>query len=182
MTPESLDDRPLVVMGVAGSGKSTIGSALARHLGREFRDGDSFHSPGNVAKMARGQALTDHDRLPWLDSIAAWLAAKPGRIVACSALKRSYRDRLRVAGPLLFLYLDITPATARQRVTGRHAHFMPASLIDDQFTTLERPTSDEPDVLWLDGEAPEPVLVARALSAVTGVRAPAADTPSPNQP
>ena len=80
--------------------------------GREFRDGDSFHSPDNVAKMARGEALTDDDRLPWLDSIAAWLAASPGRIVACSALRKSYRDRLRVAGPLLFLYLDITPSTA----------------------------------------------------------------------
>ena len=112
MRPEALYDRPLVVMGVAGSGKSTIASALARHLGREFRDGDSFHSPDNVAKMARGQALTDHDRLPWLDSIAAWLAATPRRIVACSALRESYRDRLRVAGPLLFLYLDITPSTA----------------------------------------------------------------------
>jgi len=179
--PEAPYDRPLVVMGVAGSGKSTIASALARQLGREFRDGDSFHSPDNVAKMARGQALTDHDRLPWLDSIAAWLAAAPGRIVACSALRESYRDRLRVAGPLLFLYLDITPSTARQRVAGRHGHFMPASLIDDQFATLERPTGDEPDVLWLDGEAPEPILLARALSAVTGARTPAADTPSPNQ-
>ena len=175
MRPEELYDRPLVVMGVAGSGKSTIASALARQLGREFRDGDSFHSADNVAKMARGEALSDHDRLPWLDSIAAWLAASPGRIVACSALKESYRDRLRVAGPLLFLYLDIAPSTARERVSGRHGHFMPASLIDDQFATLERPTSDEPDVLWLDAEAPEPVLVARALSAVTGARAPAAD-------
>ena len=100
MRPEALYDRPLVVMGVAGSGKSTIASALSRCLGREFRDGDSFHSPDNVAKMARGQALTDHDRLPWLDSIAAWLAATPGGIVACSALRESYRDRLRVAGPL----------------------------------------------------------------------------------
>jgi len=175
VTQEALYDRPLVVMGVAGSGKSTIGSALSRHLGREFRDGDSFHSPDSVPKMARGEALTDHDRLPWLDSIAAWLAATPGRIVACSALSKTYRNRLRVAGPLLFLYLDITPSTARQRVAGRHGHFMPASLVDDQFATLERPTSDEPDVLWLDAEAPEPVLVARALSAVTGLRAPAAD-------
>ena len=181
MRPEELYDRPLVVMGVAGSGKSTIASALARQLGREFRDGDSFHSADNVAKMARGEALSDHDRLPWLDSIAAWLAASPGRIVACSALKESYRDRLRVAGPLLFLYLDIAPSTARERVSGRHGHFMPASLIDDQFATLERPTSDEPDVLWLDGEAPEPVLLARALSAVTGVRTPAADA-VPKQP
>jgi gluconokinase len=169
------DDRPLVVMGVAGSGKSTIAAALSRQLGREFRDGDSFHSPDNVAKMARGEALTDDDRLPWLDSIAAWLAASPSRIVACSALRKTYRDRLRAAGPLLFLYLDITPSTARQRVAGRHGHFMPASLIDDQFATLERPAGDEPDVRWLDAEAPWPVLVARALSAVSGERTPPAD-------
>ena len=179
MRPEAADDRPLVVMGVAGCGKSTIAAALSRQLGREFRDGDSFHSPDNVAKMARGEALTDVDRLPWLDSIAAWLAASPGRIVACSALRESYRDRLRVAGPLLFLYLGITPSTARQRVAARHGHFMPASLIDDQFATLERPTRDEPDVRWLDAEAPQPVLVARALSAVTGERTPPADATPP---
>jgi gluconokinase len=156
-------------MGVAGSGKSTIASALARQLGREFRDGDSFHSPGNVAKMARGQPLTDHDRIPWLENIAAWLAATPRGIVACSALRESYRDHLRGAGPLLFLHLEITPSTARERVAARHGHFMPDSLIDSQFTTLETPTRDEHDVVLLDGEAPEPVLVARALSAVIGV-------------
>lgn len=179
MRPEEPHDRALVVMGVAGSGKSTIAAALARRLGREFRDGDSFHSPGNVAKMARGEALTDDDRLPWLDSIAAWLAESPGRVVACSALRKTYRDRLRVAGPLLFLYLDIAPSTARQRVTGRHGHFMPASLIDDQFATLESPARDEPDVLRLDGEARASVLVARALSAVIGARMPPTTSPPP---
>jgi gluconokinase len=179
---EAPGDRPLVVMGVAGSGKSTIAAALARRLRREFRDGDSFHSPGNVARMARGEALTDDDRLPWLDSIAAWLAASPGRVVACSALKQSYRDRLRAAGPLLFLYLDITPATASRRVAGRRGHFMPASLIDDQFATLERPTPDEADVLWLDGEARKSVLLARARSAVISARVPAADAPAQPRP
>jgi gluconokinase len=156
-------------MGVAGSGKSTIASALARHLGREFRDGDSFHGPGNVAKMARGQPLTDRDRVPWLKNIAAWLAATPRGIVACSALRESYRDHLRIAGPLLFLHLEIAPSTARERVAGRHGHFMPASLIDDQYATLETPSAGEPDVVRLDGQAPGPVLVARALSAVIGV-------------
>jgi gluconokinase len=134
--PSTLYDRATVVMGVAGSGKSTVASALARHLGREFRDGDSFHGPENVAKMARGQPLTDRDRLPWLGSIAAWLAATPHGIVACSALKASYRDHLRLAGSLLFLHLEIAPSTARERVTGRNGHFMPASLIDDQYATL----------------------------------------------
>jgi gluconokinase len=180
VSPDAAYDVPLVVMGVAGCGKSTIAAALARRLGREFRDGDSFHSPDNVAKMARGEALTDQDRTPWLEAIAAWLAASPGRIVACSALRKSYRDRLRAAGPLLFLYLDIAPSTARRRVAARHGHFMPASLIDDQFATLERPTQDEPDVCSLDCEAPESVLIARALSAVIGARTPAADA-RPNQ-
>jgi gluconokinase len=155
-------------MGVAGSGKSTIAAALARHLGRDFRDGDSLHSPDNVAKMARGEPLTDHDRIPWLENIAAWLKATPGGIVTCSALRKSYRDHLRLAGPLLFLHLEITPSTARERVAERHRHFMPASLIDSQYATLEAPTRDESDVVQLDGEAPEPVLVARALSAVIG--------------
>jgi carbohydrate kinase (thermoresistant glucokinase family) len=156
-------------MGVAGSGKSTIAHALARHLGREFRDGDSFHSPANVAKMARGQPLTDRDRIPWLEDIAAWLAATPRGIVACSALRESYRDHLRVAGPLLFLHLEITPSTAHERVANRREHFMPASLVDAQYTALETPSPGESDVVRLDGEVPEPVLAARALSAVIGV-------------
>ncbi|MEV7345088.1 gluconokinase [Streptomyces sp. NPDC093544] len=159
-------------MGVAGSGKSTIASALARHLGREFRDGDSFHGPDNVAKMAGGQSLTDRDRIPWLKDIAAWLEATPRGIVACSALRESYRDQLRLAGPLLFLHLEIAPSTARERVAGRNGHFMPASLVDDQYATLETPSPGEPDVVRLDGEVPEPVLVARALSVVIGVPVP----------
>ncbi|HWG28071.1 gluconokinase [Actinospica sp.] len=159
-------------MGVAGSGKSTIAAALARHLGREFRDGDSFHSPGNVAKMALGRPLADADRIPWLENIAAWLAATPRGIVACSALKGSYRDQLRHAGPLLFVHLEIAPSTARARVAGRNGHFMPASLVEDQYTTLETPSPGETDVIRLDGEDPEPVLLTRALSAVIGVPEP----------
>jgi gluconokinase len=158
-------------MGVAGSGKSTIASALARHLGREFRDGDSFHSAGNLAKMASGEPLTDDDRIPWLDAITVWLAATPRGIVACSALTKSYRNLLRRAGPLLILYLDIAPSTARRRVADRHGHFMPPSLVDDQYATLEVPSRDERDerdVVRLDGEAPAPALMVRALSAVAG--------------
>ena len=178
MRPLTFYDRATVVIGVAGSGKSTIAAALARHLGREFRDGDSFHGPGNMAKMALGRPLTDRDRGPWLESIAAWLAATPRVVVACSALKESYRDHLRLAGPLLFLHLEITPSTARARVAARNGHFMPASLVDDQYATLETPSPGEPDVVWLDGEAPELVLAARALSAVIGVPNPAAAHPS----
>jgi gluconokinase len=168
-------DRGIVVMGVAGSGKSTVAAALARHLGREFRDGDSFHSAENKAKMAAGQPLTDSDRAPWLGNIAAWLAVTPRGIVACSALRESYRDQLRLAGSLLFLHLEITPRTARARVADRNGHFMPASLVDDQFATLEPPSPGESDVVRLDGATPVPVLTARALSAVIGV-------PEPGQP
>jgi len=153
-------------MGVSGSGKTTIASALARHLGREFRDGDGFHSTENVAKMARGQPLAVQDREPWLDRIAAWLGGTPRGIVACSALARSHRDRLRRAGPLLILHLAITPPTARERVSRRVGHFMPVTLVDDQYATLEPPSSDEPDVVRLDGELPTPTLIAHALSAV----------------
>jgi len=159
-------------MGIAGSGKTTIASALAGHLEREFRDGDSFHSADNLAKMVRGEPLTSEDRIPWLDAITAWLAATPRGIVACSALTKSYRNRLRRAGPLLILYLAITPSTACRRVADRHGHFMPASLVDDQYATLEVPSRDEHDVVRLDGEATAPELAARALSAVSGVPMP----------
>lgn len=173
MSPQNRHDRGIVVMGVSGSGKTTIASALARQLGREFCDGDSFHSAANVAKMARGQPLTSQDRIPWLNSIAAWLAATPRGIVACSALAQSHRDRLRRVGPLLILHLAITAPTARLRVSGRPGHFMPASLVDDQYANLETPARDEFDVVLLDGELPVPILIAQALSAVAGVTIPA---------
>jgi gluconokinase len=169
VNPRDGIDRGIVVMGVAGSGKTTIASALARQLGHEFRDGDSFHSAANVAKMAGDQPLTAQDRIPWLDSITAWLAATPRGIVACSALAHSHRDRLRRVGPLLILHLVITAPSARLRVSGRTGHFMPAGLVDDQFSTLETPAPDEPDVVPLDGELPVPVLTAYALSVVAGV-------------
>lgn len=172
MRTQAAHDRAIVVMGVAGSGKSTLGAALARHFAREFRDGDSFHDIDNVAKMARGEPLTSADRGPWLDAIAAWLTATPRGIVACSALAHSYRDRLRHAGPLLIIYLAITPSTARCRVANRQEHFMPVSLVDDQCATLESPSSDERDVVQLDAEARLTVLIARALSAITGARIP----------
>jgi len=135
--------RPVVVMGVSGSGKTTVGAALADALGLRFVDGDALHPAANVAKMAAGIPLDDADRAPWLDAIGAVLAGGPV-VVACSALKRAYRDRLRAAAPALQLvFLDGSPALLASRMTARPGHFMPTSLLDSQLATLERPTPDE---------------------------------------
>jgi len=135
--------RPVVVMGVSGSGKTTVGAALADAFGLRFVDGDALHPAANVAKMAAGIPLDDADRAPWLDAIGAVLAAGPV-VVACSALKRAYRDRLRAAAPRLQLvFLDGDPALLASRMTARPGHFMPASLLDSQLATLERPEPDE---------------------------------------
>ena len=137
-----------VVMGVSGSGKTMIGSALARSLGVEFVEGDAFHSEENVKRMASGIALTDEDRAPWLRSIAARLrAAKDagiGLVVSCSALKHSYRDLLRAeAGALRFIFLKGNRALIAERLATRSGHYMPASLLDSQFAALEEPGPDE---------------------------------------
>jgi len=138
----------IVVMGVAGCGKSAVGIALAAALGAVFIEGDRLHPPENVARMASGEPLTDQLREGWLDAIGERIAASVGEgqgvVAACSALKRGYRERLRGFCPdIVFLYLEIDPATARQRVASRKGHFMPASLVDSQFATLEEPAADE---------------------------------------
>ena len=136
----------LVVMGVSGSGKSTVGARLAERLHVPFEDGDALHPAANIAKMASGQPLTDADRRPWLDrvaaEIAAWRQAKTGGVIACSALKRAYRDRL-AAPDVTFVYLQETPETIHARLAHRQGHFMPMSLIGSQFKTLEPPAPDE---------------------------------------
>ncbi len=154
----------IVVMGVSGSGKTTVGRILAATLGAEFIDGDDLHSDAARAKMASGHALTDEDRWPWLDRVAARLAegerTGQGAVIACSALRRVYRDRLRAgAGPALrFVYLDATPEAMRARVGSRKDHYMPASLVDSQFATLE-PPQGETDVVKLAAEAKLPEAV-----------------------
>ena len=133
-------------MGVSGSGKTVVGEALAKRLGVPFLDGDHLHPEANVAKMASGVPLVDADRWPWLDAIGAALKAQPnGVIVACSALKRVYRDRLNAASgrPLAFVLLDGSPATLAKRLATRKGHFMPPSLLQSQLATLERPAPDE---------------------------------------
>lgn len=139
----------LVVMGVSGSGKSTVGAALAQRLGVAFADADDLHSAANIAKMSRGEALDDHDRHPWLETIGAWLAAHPeGGVVSCSALKRKYRDQLRHhVHHLQFLHLQGGRDVIARRQASRPGHFMPASLLTSQFATLEPLEPDEDGVV-----------------------------------
>lgn len=155
----------LVVMGVAGCGKSTYGAALAAALGVLFRDADSLHSPQNIAKMAQGQPLTDADRWPWLGACAAVLAHEAPVVLACSALRRRYRDVLRLgtSAPLRFLLLTAGRDLLAARLTGRKGHFMPAGLLDSQLATLEPPGPDEA-ALTLDASRPVADLVAETLA------------------
>lgn len=135
----------VVVMGVSGCGKSTLGSALAAALRREYLDADDLHPPGNLTKLRGGVALTDADRAPWLDAVADWMDAHPESVVACSALRRRYRDRLRrVRCPVLFVHLDPPRAVLVKRLAARNDHFMPASQLPDQLKALEALGPDEP--------------------------------------
>ena len=134
----------VVVMGVSGAGKSVVGEALAAAMDVPFSEGDMLHSPANIAKMRAGVPLTDADRAPWLDAVAGWMAAHPDGVVSCSALKRTYRDRLRVAAPdVRFVLLEVPEAVLAERLRHRPAHFMPAALLASQLATLERPGADE---------------------------------------
>ncbi|WP_082975766.1 gluconokinase [Mycobacterium sp. E2238] len=130
---------PVVVMGVSGSGKSTVGMALARRLRVPFVDADTLHPPANIAKMASGEPLDDDDRYPWLETVGQWLAGhREGGVVSCSALKRKYRDQLRAHCPQVeFLHLAGSPALISARLAARTAHFMPAALLRSQFDALE---------------------------------------------
>jgi carbohydrate kinase (thermoresistant glucokinase family) len=133
----------VVVMGVCGCGKTTVGEALAAAMGWPFFDADGFHPPANVAKMAAGVPLSDDDRAPWLDRLAAEMGAieRAGgsAVLACSALKAAYRDRLAVAGDVRFVHLRGDRATIASRVAARTGHYMPAALVDSQFADLEPP-------------------------------------------
>ena len=147
MSERTSKRRPLiVVMGVSGAGKTTVGRALADRLGIAYADADAFHSAASVAKMAAGHPLDDDDRAPWLVSIGTWLAEHdaPGAVVGCSALRRRYRDVLRSAAPRLqFLHLAGDSAVLTRRVAVRPGHFMPASLLTSQLETLEPLEADE---------------------------------------
>lgn len=138
----------IIVMGVCGTGKSSVAARLAERLDADFIEGDSLHSPENVAAMAAGRPLTDAMREPWLDAIAAEIrrlsAAGRRAVITCSALKKTYRDKLRSgAAELMFVYLSGDRATILRRMTARSGHFMPVSLLDSQLAILEAPSADE---------------------------------------
>jgi len=143
----------LIVMGVSGSGKTTLAQALSRAISLEFVEGDDLHSAANIAKMRRGESLDDDDRAPWLAAIGRRLAdaqqALHGIVISCSALKVAYRNALRVAPGVRFIFVDAGRDLIEQRLAHRQGHFMPRGLVASQFDTLERPRANETDVLTL---------------------------------
>ncbi len=165
MSSDPSVDHPIVVMGVSGSGKSTVGAALAGRLRVPFEDADDLHPSANVAKMSRGEPLDDSDRFPWLDLIGMWLVNhSDGGVIACSALKRKYRDQLRGHLPEVeFLLLHGSREVIEQRQAARPGHFMPASLMSSQFQTLEPLAPDERGVV-LDVDQSVDQLVAGYLA------------------
>jgi gluconokinase len=159
----------LIVMGVSGCGKSTMAMALGERMGLEMVDGDDLHPPESVAKMRSGIALDDADRWPWLDRIGAYLFQHhaQGRVVACSALKRAYRDRIREqAGQVCFVFLNGSFELIEARLHQRVGHYMHAGLLTSQFQTLEIPRSDETDVITLSITQPVDDLVRQVLAAL----------------
>jgi len=144
-----MPDHPIVAMGVSGSGKSTVGAVLAGRLGVAFEDADDLHPEANIAKMSRGEPLDDSDRYPWLERIGEWLAEhERGGVIACSALKRKYRDQLRHhCSTVEFLHLAGGRDVIERRQASRPGHFMPASLLTSQFETLEPLAPDENGVV-----------------------------------
>lgn len=163
MTPAPI----ILVMGVSGAGKTTIASQLAERLGWAFLDADDLHPPANHAKMARGEPLDDEDRRPWLAAVSDWMQVKQRdgapAVVACSALKRAYRDRLRrgVEG-LAIVFIQAAPQLLAERLARRSGHFMPPSLLASQIEALEPPAPDETVIVVQAGQTPEQI-VARVL-------------------
>jgi gluconokinase len=158
----------LIVMGVSGSGKTTVATGIAARLGWVFAEGDAFHPATNVEKMRAGRPLTDQDRRPWLAALATWIgdreAAEENAVVTCSALKRSYRDLLTDGHPSVrFVHVTASTETIRKRLEQRRGHYMPESLLDSQVATLEPLAPDEPGIT-LPGDG-EPSEVIEALMA-----------------
>jgi gluconokinase len=161
----------VVVMGVAGTGKTTIGPLLANRLCVPYAEGDDFHPEANIAKMSAGAPLTDEDRRPWLDAIGAWAHGRAGLggVVSSSALQRGYRDRLRAAAPgVVFVHLTGDRKLIEDRMTHRQGHFMPTALLDSQFATLQPLQADETGVTADVSGSPEEI-TERAVTALRGL-------------
>ncbi|GAA2786972.1 gluconokinase [Kitasatospora aburaviensis] len=164
----------VIVMGVSASGKSTVGARLAAALGMPFQEGDDLHPAANRAKMAAGHPLDDTDRAPWLTAITAWIrtatARDRGGVLACSALRRAYRDRFRATGAnVYFLQLSLDPALAARRIAHRTGHFMPPALLASQYALLEPLQADEPGSV-VDASGTPAATTAAALRALEQAR------------
>lgn len=162
----------VVVMGVSGSGKTTIAEGVVSHTGMTFAEADTFHPRANIAKMESGVALTDEDRRPWLEALNAWMrersAGGDSTVITCSALRRSYRDVLRAGLPALhFVHLDGPAEVIRERITSRRGHFMPPELLQSQLDLLEPLDADESGIV-LDVRHPPEQLVAQAVDWLRG--------------
>ena len=157
----------IIVMGVSGCGKSSVTQACAQALGWQLLEGDAYHPPANIEKMSAGIALTDHDRAGWLDTLADLIrpqAHEQGVVLTCSALRHTYRDRLRAANPQLgFVFLDLSYEEALKRVQTRPGHFFSPALVANQFATLERPDG-EADVLAVNAMNPIPLLKLQVVA------------------
>lgn len=163
--------RSIIVMGVSGSGKTTVGEAVARRIYAKFIDGDDLHPRANIQKMGSGHPLNDEDRMPWLERLsdAAYSLHHKNEsgIIVCSALKRRYRDRLREGNPeMVFLYLKGSFDVIMERLKARSGHFMPTDLLKSQFEALEEPGSEEPDVICVDIDADIDEVVQRCVLAL----------------
>jgi gluconokinase len=158
----------IVVMGVTGSGKTTVGGLLAARLGWKFADADNFHSAANIEKIARGEALTNADREPWLATLHAaiegWKARNENVVLACSALKKSYRETLGIGGDVHLVYLKGSYEQVAYRLRARHGHFATEAILADQFKTLEEPT----DAVTME-VGPPAEEIARAIQAALGL-------------
>ncbi len=175
LQPASKGYRLFVVMGVAGCGKTTIGEALALALNCAFLDGDTYHPKSNVEKMSRGEPLSDEDRWPWLEIFGTELAKagtqdQPVAIGGCSSLKKIYRERIAEAAgePVLFIYLNGSRDLIAKRMGAREGHFMPTSLLDSQFATLEVPGADEP-AISVDIDATTQEIVTQAMAKINAL-------------
>jgi len=164
---------PIVVMGVSGSGKSTVGSALAQRLQVPFLDADTLHRPANIAKMPAAEPLNDDDRHPWLEKVGQWLAShRDGGVVACSALRRKYRDQLRAhCARVEFLHLRGSPELIGRRLAARSGHFMPAALLHSQFDALEPLGAHERGVVInLSEDVQDPQVIVATFLAESAAR------------